>query len=210
MSEHTVQERSGNDLIGMSVISIKEGRTIGEVTALLIHREDCKVTALRVGSQHTPDQAVPFSHFRQIGADVILVDSEASLKPALSTEAIKRLDDAIPGRAVITDSGEHIGTISSFKINTITGKIPSYRIDPDASLISRLTNFFHDEKFEVKAAKVRSLGPDALIVMDNVADKVESAQPATEPPATHDEKKPVRKWYADEAKDHGDNPNEED
>src|SRR5579871_1557473 len=145
MQEHTDDERRGKDLIGMPVITLQEGRKIGEVTALLVRREDTTVAAVRIGSQLAPGPAVPFGNLRLVGIDAILVDSAASLEPALPTEVVRELDDAVIGRAVLTASGERIGTISGFWVNTADGQIAAYRVHPEASLLSRLANLLrHD------------------------------------------------------------------
>src|SRR5579871_36865 len=77
MQEHTDDERRGKDLIGMPVITLQEGRKLGEVTALLVRREDATVAAVRIGSQLAPGPAVPFGNLRLVGVDAILVDSAA-------------------------------------------------------------------------------------------------------------------------------------
>ena len=169
MQEHTEGERQGKDLIGMPVISIQEGRKLGEVTALLVRREDATVVAVRIGNQLAPGPAVPYGKLRVVGTDVILVDSAASLDPALPTEAVRELDDAVPGRAVLTASGERIGTISGFWVNTTDGRIAAYRVHPEAGPSSRLANLLHNDTFEVPIGQVQALGAAALIVTDAVA-----------------------------------------
>ncbi len=168
MQEHTDGERRGKDLIGMPVITVQEGRRLGEATALLIRRDDATVAAIRIGSQLAPGPAVPFGNLRLVGVDAILVDSAAALEPALPTEAVQALDDDVTGRAVITVSGERIGTISGFWVNTADGRITAYRVHPDAGLLSRLTNLLHHDTFEVSASQTQALGKAALIVLDAV------------------------------------------
>jgi sporulation protein YlmC with PRC-barrel domain len=169
MQEHTDGERRGKDLIGMPVIAVQDGRRLGEVTALLIRRENTMVEAVRIGSQLAPGPAVPFGNLRLVGIDAILVDSAAALEPALPTEVVRELDDAVIGRAVLTASGERIGTISGFWVNTTDGRIAAYRVHPEAGLLSRLTNLLHRDTFEVSAEQVQALGAAALIVTDTVA-----------------------------------------
>lgn len=175
MQEHTDDERRGKDLIGMPVITIQEGRRLGEVTALLVRREDTTVAAVRIGSQFAPGPAVPFGNLRLVGVDAILVESAAVLEPALPTEVVRELDDAVTGRAVLTASGERIGSVSGFWVNTADGRIAAYRVRPEAGLLSRLTNVLHRDTFEVLAEQVQALGAAALIVTDTVAN-VESAR----------------------------------
>ena len=169
MQEHTDGERRGKDLIGMPVITIQDGRRLGEVTALLVRREPPTVAAVRIGSQLAPGPAVPFGNLRLVGADVILVDSAAALEPALPTEIVRELDDGVIGRPVLTASGERIGTISGFWVTTADGRIAAYRVHPDAGLLSRLARLVRNDTFEVPAEQVQALGAAALIVNDAIA-----------------------------------------
>jgi sporulation protein YlmC with PRC-barrel domain len=169
MQEHTNGERQGKDFIGMPVFTIQEGRRVGDVTALLVRREDTSVAAIRIGGQLAPGPAVPFGNLRLVGVDAVLVDSIAALEPAIPTEEVRHLDDTVMGRAVITSSGERIGTISGFWVDTANGRITAYRVHPEAGLLSRLTNLLHHDTFEVPAEQVQGLGAAALIVTDTVA-----------------------------------------
>src|SRR5579862_2105042 len=155
MQEHTDGERRGKDLIGMPVITVQDGRRLGEVTALLVRRENTMVEAVRIGSQLAPGSAVPFGNLRLVGVDAILVDSAAALEPALPTEVVRQLDDTVMGRSVLTASGERIGTISGFWVNTANGRIAAYRVHPEAGLLSRMANLLRNDTFEVLAGQVQ-------------------------------------------------------
>lgn len=169
MQEQLEGERRGKDLLGMPVISIEDGRRLGEVTALLVRRENAAVAAVRIGSQNAPGPAVPFGNLRLVGVDVILIESAAALEPALPTEAIRELDDSVLGRAVLTVSGERIGTISGFGVNIADGRIATYRVHPEVGLLARLGHLLRHETFEVSAEQVQALGTAALLVMDTAA-----------------------------------------
>ena len=172
MHEHSDAERRGKDLIGMPVYTMQEGRRLGEVTSLLVRREDATVVAVRVGTQLSPGPAFPFSNLRLVGIDAILVDSAASLEPALPTEEVRALDDAVIGRSVLTVGGERIGTISGFWVNTPDGRITAYRVHPEAGILSGLSNLLKHDTFEVPAEQVQGLGAAALVV-------IEAAPPAS-------------------------------
>lgn len=161
-------ERQGSDLIGMPVISIDNGLKLGQVTALLVRSEEEKVTAFRIGTELAPGPAIPFANIRLVGVDVLLVDSAQSLELSFPTEMVRELDDALPGRSVLTASGERIGTVSGFRMNTMDGKITGYNVRPEAGVLSRLTNFLHHDTFEVQSGQIVGLGKDALIVTDTV------------------------------------------
>jgi sporulation protein YlmC with PRC-barrel domain len=180
MQEHNDSERRGKDLVGMPVYTVEEGRRIGVVTALLVRREDATVVAVRIGSQLAAGPAVPYENLRLVGVDAILIDSAAALEPALPTEVVRNLDDTVVGRTVLTASGERIGKVSGFWVNTADGRIGTYRVHPEAGLLSRLSNLLRHDTFEIPAEQVQALGAAALIVTDVVVktDNVEGTEPA--------------------------------
>jgi sporulation protein YlmC with PRC-barrel domain len=177
MHEHSSGERRGKDLISMPVVTIQDGRKLGEITALLVRREEGAVAAVRIGNQLSPGQAVPYRNLRLVGVDVVLVDSAAVLEPALPTEEVRTLDDGVVGRAVLTASGERIGTISDLWVSTADGRITAYRVHPEASFLSRLSHLMRHDTFEVPAEHVQALGVAALIVHDTVATPEGTASP---------------------------------
>ena len=178
MQEHTDRERQGKDLVGMAVVTVQEGRKLGEITALLVRREDATVAAVRIGTQLAPGPAVPYGNLRLVGVDVVLVDTAAALDPPLPTDAVKALDDTVSGRTVLTAGGERIGTISGFWVDTADGRITAYRVHPEAGLLSRLSNLLRNDTFEVPAEQVQALGAAALIVTDTVVNIGSPAPPS--------------------------------
>jgi sporulation protein YlmC with PRC-barrel domain len=166
MIEHTDNERRGKELLGMPVYTVAEGKRLGEVTTLLVQREDSSVAAVRIGNALSQGVPVPFGQLRLVGIDAILVENEAVLNQALSPEVVRALDNVVPGRAVITASGERIGTVSGFWVQTDTGRIVAYRVRPEAGLLARLARLLRNDTLEVPIEQVQALGADALIVSD--------------------------------------------
>jgi len=80
------------------------------------------------------------------------------------------------GRTVLTASGERIGTISGFWVDTASGRVTAYRVHPEAGLLSGLSNLLRRDTFEVPAEQVQALGEAALIVTDISANPVESVE----------------------------------
>jgi len=178
MHEHSGGERRGTSLIAMPVVTIQDGRKVGEITALLVRREEGTVAAVRIGNQIAPGQAVPYQSLRLVGVDVVLVDSAAALEPSLPTDEVRTLEDGVVGRAVLTASGERIGSISDFWVDTATGRVTAYRVHPEASFLTRLSHLMRHDTFEVPAEQVQALGVAALIVNDTVATDESAAPPS--------------------------------
>jgi sporulation protein YlmC with PRC-barrel domain len=173
MLEHTTNERRGKDLLGMPVFSIAEGRRLGEVTTLLVRREDLTVAAVRIGTALSQGVPIAYGLLRLIGVDAVLVDNDAVLNSPLTPEVLSKLDDAVPGRPVITTGGERIGTISGFWLDTATGHINTFRVQPEAGIMSRLARLIRNDTLDVSLEQVQALGAAALIVTDAIAGQPE-------------------------------------
>lgn len=168
MLEHTDGEKRGKHILGMPVYSLQEGKRLGEVTALLLRRADSSVAAVRVGGALNQGPPIPYAHLRLVGADAVFVESEAVMGEPLPPEAVRELDDAVTGRAVITARGARVGTISGLWVQKETGRVAVYRVRPDAGLLARLTRLMHNDTLEIPVEQVQALGADALIVSDAV------------------------------------------
>jgi|GEM_PF-4480967 len=177
--ENSVGDRRGKELLGMTVYSVQEGKRLGEVTALLVRRENSSVAAIRIGSQLTLGPAVAYVDLRLVGIDVILVESESMLRKEISADEARTLDDRVPGRPVFTASGVRVGTVSGFWVHTDTGQIAAYRVRPETGLLSRLARVVRSDSMDIPVEQVHSLGADALVVSDavmSVRDEVPEAQ----------------------------------
>lgn len=180
MTDSTVDLRRGRDLLGLPVYSIVEGRRLGEIDALLVRREDRSIGAVRIrrgtlGQQH---QILPFSILRTVGEDIALVESESALHGDAAAET-EGLDMGLTGRPVLTQSGERVGQLAGFGVDTASGKIAVLRIRPDAGFMRHLTALVKDDTVELPGESVHSLGADAVIVLDEAAAGLR--QPPAEP-----------------------------
>ena len=179
----TGEVRKGRELLGMPVYSVQEGMRLGEVAALLLRRSDSVVSAVNISSGWTHGTwTLPFHKLRTVGIDIILVDSEAILRETLSVDAIRELDTGLSGRPVITQSGEQVGTILGFLVNTNTGAIEAYRVKPESGMLAKLAATVLDRGLEIPVSLVQSVGPNALIVSDAAA----RTEPAPASPAKPD------------------------
>lgn len=169
MSEQTHYVRRGSELLGMPVYSIAEGKRLGEITTLLVRREDSTVAAVRIGNVISQGVALSFGLLRLVGVDIILVDSETVMGQSLPIETVSALDDVVVGRAVLTAKGDKVGTISGFWVQIQTGQITAYRVLPEANILTRIARLVQHDTLEVPIEQVQALGMSALIVVDAVA-----------------------------------------
>jgi sporulation protein YlmC with PRC-barrel domain len=118
-----------------------------------------------------------FSDLQTIGVDAVMVASAAVAQEGLSPAELRTLDDGLAGRPVVTESGQRVGEIAGYAVNTATGRLEAYRVRPETGLLARLTGLGQPETLEVPDAQVVALGAHALIVRDNA---VPAAEPAAE------------------------------
>lgn len=158
------------ELIGLPVLTIAEGKRLGSISRLLVNREARSVEAVGIGGgAFSHPRYLRFNQLSTIGADAAMVAGEAALQEGIPPGEIGDLDSSLLGRPVVTESGEKLGEIAGFTANTATGRIEAFRVRTDAAGMARLAEFAHlarPEMIELPDALVVSLGDSALIVRD--------------------------------------------
>jgi len=166
----TEEARKTQELMGLPVLTVSEGKRLGVISRLLVRRESLSVEAVGIGGgAFSHPSYLRFGQLSSIGADAVMVASEAVLGEGIPPGEIGALDGSLLGRHVVTESGQKLGEITGFTANTGTGRIETFRVRPDAAGMARLAEFVHLAKpdmVELPAALVVSLGESALIVRD--------------------------------------------
>lgn len=161
---------STQELMGLPVLTIAEGKRLGSISRLLVNRETRSVEAVGIGGgAFSHPSYLRFNQLSTIGADAVMVASEAALQEGIPPGEIGDLDSSLLGRPVVTESGEKLGEIAGFTANTGTGRIERFRIRPEAAALARLAVLVHlanPEAVDLPDALVVSLGESALIVRD--------------------------------------------
>jgi sporulation protein YlmC with PRC-barrel domain len=167
----SAEARGAQELVGLPVLTIAEGKRLGAISRLLIRREERAVAAVGIGGgAFSQPRYLRFSQLSTVGVHAVMVASEAVLKDGLPPEEIRELDGSLPGRAVVTERGQKLGEVAGFTVNTSTGRIETYRVRPDAAGLARLASLVKPDRMEIPDALVVSLGANALIVRDDAAD----------------------------------------
>jgi uncharacterized protein YrrD len=171
------KSRGARELMGAAVYSVAEGKRVGEVVGLRVDRERRRVALLTVanGALSHP-RYLAFSRIERVGEDAVMIPSEAALAPALSGAERQALEEHLTGRRVLSQSGEHLGSVTDYRLELTSGRIEAYRFQPEAEgLLTRLLALGRPEPFEIPDGMVITLGADALVVPDDVAAFVHSA-----------------------------------
>jgi uncharacterized protein YrrD len=161
------------ELMGLPVLTVAEGKHLGPISRLLVRRETRTVEAVGIGGgAFSHPSYLRFGQLSSIGDDAVMVPSEAVLKEGIPPEEIKELDSSLMGRPVVTEHGQKLGEVTGFTANSDTGRIEAFRVRPEASGLARLAaraHLSHPEMVELPDALVVSLGDSALIVRDEAA-----------------------------------------
>jgi len=159
---------NAKSLIGMSVFAIEGGRHVGSVERLLFSPEEMRVTAFvvtpatRLMDEPEPQKVLAVDNVRAIGQDAITVDSESLLDIAADGEipAGSVAFDQIEKERVITESGDHIGDLSSIDFSE-----QDYRLD----YIEVGRGFLSGSNL-ITVDNVIAVGEDVIVVSDRALD----------------------------------------
>jgi len=151
-------------LLGMPVVSVSDGVRLGRVDGVQLDPADGRILYLQYKGDHKhQDGVIPWKGIRSIGADAVTVDGAASVLKTVPDIDVERLTPYVGDRPVMTASGTRLGTVSSYEIDELTGRVERYHI-ATGGLLGRLT---HSEVVFPHSA-IRAFGKDAIVVDDAV------------------------------------------
>ena len=182
------EEVKVQELIGLPVLTIAEGKHLGSISRLLVRRETRSIEAVGIGGgSFSHPSYLWFNQLSTIGADAVMVANEAVLMEGIPPEEIGELDSSLSGRPVVTEQGQKLGEVAGFTANTETGQIEAFRVRPEAGRLARLAaraHLSHPELVELPDALVVSLGDSALVVRNEATSlwHPESGSPLTPSP----------------------------
>lgn len=151
--------RRSDEIFGLPVFSIREGKEVGKVRDAIIDRSAMKVTAFLVEdiAWYGP-KILTFKKLQSLGDDALIIESEnqlAELKEATHLGEFLDRDLKIIKKKVVSDTGKLIGDISGFQIDVQTGKLGACEIKQYAA---------PGKVKVIPIEKVLSIGPDVLVI----------------------------------------------
>lgn len=163
--------KKSQEIIGLPVFSIVDGRKIGQVKDLVINPEEGKVDFLMVsnGSWYVGAKVLPFTSVIGIGEHAVTTESEGQLAVVSenpSANALLQRNIEVKGNRVLTNKGNLIGIIVEYEIDENAGQI--LRIEYRSAL---------DEKTMaiIEAGNILTYGSDIVVVRE--------ASSGSEPPS---------------------------
>ncbi len=166
MTSEQVRQRS--DLLGTQIITRDTGKRLGVISQLWVDIDRREVVALGLRDSFIAIASMPrlmlLNSIRQIG-DVILVDDDTVLEEDIDIEAYSTLINS----EVLTENGELLGRVRSFKFDPETGTIYSLII---ASLGLPQIPDQVISTYELPIEEIVSSGPNRLIVFEGAQDRL--------------------------------------
>ncbi len=125
MTGEWVMKRS-EELIGLSVISIEEGKELGRVSDFIINSIEGSLEFLVVdtGLKYFGVKVLPFNKVEGVGEDAVTVQSRSSISWRLSRkflDFLKKSDVRVKGTKILTTKGKLVGIVSEFLIDEDSG-----------------------------------------------------------------------------------------
>jgi len=164
--------KKSQEIIGLPVFSIVEGRKIGQVKDLVINPEEGRVEFILVGngSWYVGAKVLPFKAVMGVGEHAVTTESEnllVAINETSTANSLLQRKIEVKGNRVLTSKGNLIGVISEYEIDENTGKLT--RLEYKSALNENQIDI-------VQADDVLTYGADVIVVKEN------STNPESPPP----------------------------
>ncbi|NLU50421.1 MAG: photosystem reaction center subunit H [Syntrophomonadaceae bacterium] len=160
--------KQSQEIIGIPVFSVIDGREVGQVKDLVINPEEGAVEYLLVGTDdwYLGSKVLPFSAVLGIGAHAVTTESDtqlAGLAELPSAAALLRRGIKVKGTRVLTRKGDLLGVVSEYEVDESTGKITGVEFTGLEG---------NGETTTVSASQVLTFGRDVLVVDEKPGETV--------------------------------------
>lgn len=203
--------KKSQEILGLSIISIAEGKEIGKVKDLVINSQQGSIECLVVDNDawYLGLKMIPFSLVQGVGEYAVTIENETAISDTNDLPNVNELlkqNIQVKGTKVLTKKGKLIGTVTEFIVDEENGKIAGCEFAPVNA---------PDQVKIIPAKGVVTFGKDVLVVTENIennllnslveqsqfdASNVEAASTTTTYTATADEAQEKKQSQADAAK----------
>ena len=158
--------KRSEEILGLSIISISDGREVGRVKDLVVNPEQGAVECLVVenGNRHLGIKVIPFKEVEGIGEYAVTIASEdtiVSLDDVPHVNNLLERNVQVKGTKVLTRKGNFIGEVTEYVVDEDSnGKIVG------CQLAAKDDNL--NQKYIPKDSVV-TFGKDVLVVVEGVA-----------------------------------------
>lgn len=158
--------KRSEELLGLSIISIEDGKEVGIVRDLIVNPNDRSVECLVVddGSRYREVKILPFSMVEGVGEYAVTIQSADAISDMSEHPEIQKLLEQnvhVKGTKVATKKGRLIGSVMEYYVDEDNkGKIDACELVP-AGAVDKNTKI-------IKAEFVITFGKDILVVDENI------------------------------------------
>lgn len=170
--------KRSSDLLGLPVVSITDGAEIGKVKEIILNPTKAEIMGLVVQDDCWWKEArvVSFALIYGIGEYAATIENTSALAgissmPDYESHLLKKIHAR--GSQVITRSGRLIGTVTEYFVDTTTGKIEGYEIQPSFDLQTSALIL------KLPSSCVLTLGKNIVVVSEDVEDHLTEADIVT-------------------------------
>lgn len=155
--------KKSQEIIGLPVFSIVDGKKIGQVKDLVINPEEGKIDFILVsnGSWYVGARVLPYKAVMGIGEHAVTTESQnllSNIGDNSSASTLLQRNIEIKGNRVLTNKGNLIGVISEYEVDENTGKI--VRLEYKTARDESKTDV-------IEADDVLTYGADVIVVREN-------------------------------------------
>jgi len=163
--------RTNRQLIGLPLINIKDGKTLGQIKRIVVdpHSKCVNGFIVATGKLLKENKAITLDNIYSIGDDAVTTRDETALLKVGQIPAIKehhKNNITIKGKTILSERGNLIGTVSEYSINTESGTIEA--LIATGKPIKRSQR----HSLTIPSDHVLTIGQDAVIVAETVANTV--------------------------------------
>ncbi|MGI6487939.1 MAG: PRC-barrel domain-containing protein [Syntrophothermaceae bacterium] len=168
--------KKSQEIIGLPVFSVVDGREVGQVKDLVINPEEGVVEYVLVngGSWYVGARVLPYRAVLGIGAHAVTTESETqltNLNESSNANALLERSIKVKGTKVLTRKGNLIGVVSEYEVDENTGKITGLEfraMEGDSEITA------------IQASQVLTFGKDVIVVQERLGSDPNSFQKADE------------------------------
>jgi uncharacterized protein YrrD len=160
--------RKGRDLIGKPIIAVNNGLKVTTIKDLIFSQQQDILVAVLTEEPgwFNSGAVVLISQIQTIGADGILIASEADITPAHQVPLVRSLLDRnniLRGTQVMTVSGRNLGRMVDLYFDTHTGKVEGYEVSGGIFADAYTGRSFVPTSDTIKIGEDYAFVPDSVI-----------------------------------------------
>lgn len=120
-------------IVGLKVISSKEGRDLGAVSQVIVDLASGALEGVIVGTGPS-EKGIEAKDIQVIGADALMVETYRVARHLSELPRLmeKRRDPSRPPREVLTDTGKRLGVLGTIHIDPATKRVNRYEVSGGA------------------------------------------------------------------------------